>query len=174
MASSDCKFLADINEPYLIEFCQRCTLPDCDGICIPYKNEYLKHHGLPLIPMPVVKNPIIRPLEDWHKKNRFTAFGETHSLAYWCKKFGVNYNMVYMRIYRYNMPIEEALTTKLQVEYRRARYYEIDGEVHTLREWAKIMGIKKATISNRLTKGWDYRRAILEPINERYRKDKDK
>ena len=173
MGRLGCKYLADMYEQYLIDFCQQCKFPDCPGICTGYKNEYLRHHGLPLIQMPVVKNTNVRPLCDWHKKGRFEAFGEVHSLAYWCKKFGISYNTAYMRIYRYNMPIEEALTAKRQFEYKRVRYYEIDGEVHTLKEWAAIKGIPKKAIGNRLARGWDYRRAIEEPLQEKYRRNKD-
>lgn len=41
-------------------------------------------------------------------------------------------------------------------------YYELNGEKHTLSEWAKITGIKYGTIWKRYNNGWDARRALQQ------------
>ena len=164
----------DANEPYLIEFCQRCSEPDCMGICDAYRNEFRRHHGLPEIKVKQYKVRTLRPDEDWHKKGKFFAFGEWHTLSYFCRKYRIDYYTAYMRIYRYHMSIEDALTKPLVIEYREPRKYEIDGVTHTLREWSEIYGIPKKTMHNRLAAGWDYRKAITEPIHDRYRRTEKK
>ena len=39
-------------------------------------------------------------------------------------------------------------------------HYELDGEKHTLLEWAELTGIKYETIWARYNRGWDARRAL--------------
>lgn len=42
----------------------------------------------------------------------------------------------------------------------------IDNEPKTISEWATISGINQARISSRIKNGWDYKRAVFEPINK--------
>ena len=52
-------------------------------------------------------------------------------------------------------------SAKEQMSNRRCTpYYCLDGEKHTLLEWAEITGIKYETIWKRYSKGWDARRAL--------------
>ena len=41
---------------------------------------------------------------------------------------------------------------------------ELDGEVHSASEWARISGLKYTTLMRRIERGWDIRRAITEPV----------
>jgi hypothetical protein len=44
---------------------------------------------------------------------------------------------------------------------------EHNGEAHTLREWARLTGIKYPTLQDRLKRGWSARKTLTTPINER-------
>ena len=39
-----------------------------------------------------------------------------------------------------------------------------DGEIHTLTEWAEIVGIRTSTLHARISKGWSADRAIHTPV----------
>lgn len=43
----------------------------------------------------------------------------------------------------------------------------VDGETKGISEWARISGINRRTISRRLERGWDVKRAIFEPSHYR-------
>ena len=189
MGISKSSYNSDNYEPYMIAICQNCQKPDCDGDCEDMRNAYRRHHGLPEIgtrlhrtkqdrqrkpvrPKEKPANKPARPPEQYHKKGLFTAFGETNTLAYFAKKHGIKYHTAYMRIYRYQMPIEKALTAGIYHEYRYARRYEIDGASHTIREWSAVYGVPIKTIRCRLAYGWDYQRAITEPLHDNHRRAK--
>ena len=55
---------------------------------------------------------------------------------------------------------------------RTCRTITLDGETHTVSEWAHITGLSKSTIKNRLDQGWSAARALTEPIHEKHRKKK--
>lgn len=46
---------------------------------------------------------------------------------------------------------------------RKNRWLELDGERHTLTEWARKLGIGRETLESRLDSGWDLRRALTTP-----------
>lgn len=61
-------------------------------------------------------NCIWLPLRD-QARNRtncrfYTIDGETHNLKDWSRKRGLKYSTVYMRMYRYDMTVEQALGMK--------------------------------------------------------------
>lgn len=43
---------------------------------------------------------------------------------------------------------------------RQARIYEIDGETHTIKEWAEICGINLLTVQTRIERGEDIKNAL--------------
>lgn len=42
--------------------------------------------------------------------------------------------------------------------------YEYDGQSLTVKEWAKVTGLKYRTISSRLLKGWGIEKSLTEPL----------
>ena len=58
---------------------------------------------------------------------------------------------------------------KGQMENRpkRGRYYEYNGESHTLYDWAKIIGIPHLSLKARINYGWDIERAFTTPVRKK-------
>lgn len=50
-----------------------------------------------------------------------------------------------------------------QSNTRRNLYITYNGEVHTLAEWERIMGVKTGLLGKRLRKGWDIKKAFTTP-----------
>lgn len=59
-------------------------------------------------------------------------------------------------------------TPKQQANNRRnTRYLTVDGETHTITEWAEITGIKRNTINSRVCRGWPDERALVKEDTRR-------
>ena len=86
--------------------------------------------------------------------------GETRTLAQWCEVFGLERNVVAMRIYRDNIPFEEAIKKGNRVK----RLLTYKGKTQSISEWTKELGFKKNTLDNRLNKlGWTVEKALSTP-----------
>lgn len=60
-----------------------------------------------------------------------------------------------------------------QNNMRRNHYIVVNGETHSMSEWARIKGIRKDTIMSRLKRGWSEEDAVMLPVgNERYKNRK--
>lgn len=86
------------------------------------------------------------------------ADGEIFSIQGFAKKIGMNFNTLYGRIQK-GLDIKECIrkVNPSNRDYKdsapvKARLWEWNGEKHTVEEWAKIYGIKKAMMRIRLTK----------------------
>lgn len=56
------------------------------------------------------------------------------------------------------------VTTKKQANNRRSNVYvEVDGETHTIAEWAKIKGLERKTLEWRVRKGWEKEKLFIPP-----------
>ena len=59
------------------------------------------------------------------------------------------------------------VTMETQANNKRSNVVvEYKGECHTLAEWAKILGIKYATLRKRLDEGWSVEDAFHTPLRE--------
>lgn len=47
---------------------------------------------------------------------------------------------------------------------RRNHFITINNETHTIAEWARIYNIKRETIKDRISRGWDEVKAVITPI----------
>lgn len=97
-----------------------------------------------------------------NKRNNFLISykGETRTLAQWCEVFGLERNVVAMRIYRDNIPFEEAIKKGNRVK----RLLTYKGKTQSIAEWTKELGFKKNTLDNRLNKlGWTVEKALSTP-----------
>lgn len=59
---------------------------------------------------------------------------------------------------RWATPAEQANNT------RKNRLLTHNGETHTVAEWAKIVGITKAALYHRLSRGWSVKEALTTPM----------
>lgn len=55
---------------------------------------------------------------------------------------------------------------------RKNRQITLCGETHNYSEWARILGMGKATFGKRLSEGWSEDRILHEPVNDIYRRRK--
>lgn len=63
------------------------------------------------------------------------------------------------------------VTQKVQMNNtRRNRYVVIDGEKHSVSEWARIKGICIGTVRDRLRRGWSEYDAIMKPLRHKQKK----
>ena len=95
------------------------------------------------------------------RSNNLIAYkGEKHTLAQWCEIFGLDYSVVYMRLYRNHLSFEEAIKKGNRVE----RKLTFKGKTQSMSEWTRELGFKKNTLDNRLNKlGWTVERALSTP-----------
>ena len=95
------------------------------------------------------------------RSNKLIAYkGEKHTLAQWCYIFGLDYSVVYMRLYRNHLSFEEAIKKGNKVE----RKLTFKGKTQSMSEWTRELGFKKNTLYNRLNKlGWTVERALSTP-----------
>ena len=62
-------------------------------------------------------------------------------------------------------------TAKVQANNTRSNHLEtIDGVTKDLTEWAEFYGINIKTVRDRLLRGWDLKRALTTPADQKYRK----
>lgn len=89
------------------------------------------------------------------RNNHFLTYqGETHTICEWGDITGLSPRLIESRIVKHNWSAEKALTTQPRRCLRREKYLELNGEKHTLDEWAEITHIKKSTLQCRRDKGW--------------------
>jgi hypothetical protein len=62
-------------------------------------------------------------------------------------------------------------TRKQQANNQRSNMYiEYDGRIQTLAQWSDELSIPYTTLRSRLSKGWEFQRAIITPISRTVRK----
>ncbi len=59
------------------------------------------------------------------------------------------------------------VSSKIQAYNRSDNHYiEYNGEIHTVVEWAKILGLKKNTLIARLSRGWSLEKALSPKLKK--------
>lgn len=88
-----------------------------------------------------------------------TYKGETKTLAQWAESFGINYHTLVTRLYKENLPFEEAV----KKGNRLLRMITYKGKTQSLSAWTRELGFKEYTLQNRLRKGWTIEEAFTTP-----------
>jgi hypothetical protein len=100
---------------------------------------------------------------------KVNAFGKCYILGELAEKYGIEYHIVWHRIYRDNWDIEKAVECPKIEMYRRPpskRIITLNGDTKSLSEWSKITGIGYKTLHDRLSKGWSPERALTAPVRK--------
>ena len=98
-----------------------------------------------------------------------TFNGETKCLAEWARSLGIDQKTITYRLKHWGL--EKALSTPVTPpNRRRVRMLTYNGETHPLGEWARKLGINRATLSDRLSRGWSVEEAFTS--RRYYRKHK--
>lgn len=151
-----------IDHPACAKLCLNCDKEDCDGICDAYKNkvrEILGVHPL-LLPDERPKRKPIHEKRPYYAKKSYDVNGESHTLTEWSRISGIAYNTLYMRMYRYGMTLAEAMGDPLKPIMHRALTITVNGESHTIKEWAEKIGVKRGCIYGRIKRGYTPEQAV--------------
>lgn len=106
--------------------------------------------------------------------------GKSQTMQQWCDELGLSKALVRTRLFEYGLSIEEALTRPLRAHLANlrddisrsgAKPLTVNGETHTLNEWARRIGISRTTLSGRI-KRWGAEMAVSGnmPSNSLHRK----
>lgn len=100
------------------------------------------------------------------RTNRVVEYnGEEHTIKEWSEIIGMRYRTLRNRILSKNWTIEEAMTKEIKKwNPQKSRIIEMNGEKHSLSEWARIKGIRQDTLHLRLKAGWSVERALTEKV----------
>ena len=95
--------------------------------------------------------------------NVLTYMGETHTVAEWAEKYGLDYHTLLNRLRTSKWSYHDALTTPVK---ESERLLELNGEVHNMAEWGRITGFGKEAIRSRLKLGWSVEDTLTKPVNK--------
>lgn len=92
------------------------------------------------------------------------------SLKEICKNYNIKYSTVWGRINERGLSLKEAIFTKITPRNeRKKKKYNVSGITFkgkyypSISQLAEEYGIARATLANRINKGWDIDRAVNEP-----------
>jgi lambda repressor-like predicted transcriptional regulator len=92
------------------------------------------------------------------------------SLDAWAKAVGIKSTTLHERIRR-GWPFEQAIALEVgesrQRAVRHVRLYEHQGLKLPLSEWARIAGLRRTTLAQRLSYGWSFAEAISRDARPR-------
>lgn len=155
----------------LIDFCMRCEMEECPGICPGYI-EYAKSIGaeVPKVIIPDRSRKNVRECRRSYETRLdgtnmpLRAFGETHTMKEWCDKIWMRYHTLYMRI-RSGYDLETALTMPVRKQNQGSAPRPITalGRTMSIKQWAEETGLSYSTICTRLWIGWPPDDAVSYP-----------
>ena len=124
--------------------------------CSNKNTEAYKHYGARSITV----------CDEW--RNSFNAFYD------WAMSNGYESNLTIDRIDvngNYSPDNCRWVTVKAQANNRRNNHcVNINGVVRTLTEWCELYGINYRTVQDRLKRGWSVEKALLTPVDTRFRR----
>lgn len=151
-----------IDHPLVRDLCLNCEKDDCDGICDDCKNLVRNIIGVAPLKKPEERH-YRRPLREkrpYEARKFHNVNGQSHTLMEWSSISGIGYNTLYMRMYRYGMTLAEAMGDPLNPIMRKALTITVNGETHTVREWARKIGVKPRCIYGRMERGYTPEEAV--------------
>ncbi|WP_152047182.1 hypothetical protein [Aureimonas psammosilenae] len=98
------------------------------------------------------------------KQRQYEINGETKKLKEWCAHYGIKQATVIGRMQK-GASLFDALTMPLKKvggkgRGRKPSLHTMNGESKTLTEWAKYLGINKATLDHRIWRGMTFIQAV--------------
>ena len=100
------------------------------------------------------------------RNNRYITYrGETKAATVWALELGIAPNVFLRELSRFDDDVEKVINYQVK---RYNQLFELDGECHTLKEWADIYNIKYATLIDRFrTNGWSLEKSLKTPVRRR-------
>lgn len=99
--------------------------------------------------------------------NLITLNEKTQTLQMWSKEVGISEKTIRSRL-KLGWTIEKTLSTPVKsVKYNGPHLIEFNSETHNITEWAKITGIARNVISQRIFKGWSIEKILTTPTAKR-------
>ena len=108
------------------------------------------------------RKQIRQTLLDMNLGERYTYNGETHTLRGWVDKTGIPYNILQHRIRQWGSleaaltreasSFEETLSAAHKASREKAAKFEYKGEMKSLSEWSKILGVSKKILTTAVYK----------------------
>ena len=96
------------------------------------------------------KKPVQRK---YHIQNRYVVIdGETLPLKAACERLGLPYKAVHLRVTRYGMTVEEAISTPFK------------DNSNSMRKRAERAGLPYQTVMQRIRTGWSEEKALATPL----------
>ena len=95
---------------------------------------------------------ISKKQQNYNKRDNHVATykGVTKTLVEFAEEYSLDVENLYNRINNYGYTIEEAIEKPVRkCPHRNAPLYEVDGELHNLREWAEIFGITRSQFKSK-------------------------
>lgn len=148
------------------------------------KQRIKNHNGdlsIALAPSDVYKDVCDRRAIEisYERARKYSAHGKILTLSEWSRLLNIRVTTLYNRIHIHGVPIEDALVPTMmsnagkgnagkkrsaEVIKRASRKIVFRGEVLTIGEWAKRIGITKSALTTRLDRlGWSLERALTTP-----------
>lgn len=123
-------------------------------------------------------------MADMDRDTRIEIQGRTRTAAEWARLNGLSVETIVRRVAQgWNLadaatePLRAVAGARLTVGGRtrtiaewaveagiQRRLVTARGETHTTAEWSRLNGIPQTTICERLRRGWDPERAVIEPV----------
>lgn len=151
------KITYDADCPELIAFCQRCTRPECDGLCDEYADRYRQIYGLPERVHARTDPKPRKQSKGAYVRRTYEAFGHVHTLQEWANIVGLSYQTLWSRLDR-GMDIESALNPHRDHQPRHT--YTFDGTTMGVTEWCRQCNVPRATFYTRLCSGMSIGQAL--------------
>lgn len=103
-------------------------------------------------------------IEQQRNKRNTIRVNEGKPLIDLCEELDVDYQSIRHRTQRLGWDFEKAA---YEEPHNETRQFEDNGKLYTVKELAQKYGMLKSVLSNRLVMGWDLRRALDTPVEEK-------